>query len=606
MTAAALTQTRTALADAAREARAAWTPWHSAAAVVVVVAAALPAFAPSWVHVDGVAAAFYRAVAATGLLLAVGLGGMPSLGQGAFMAFGAFAVALLSGRAGWPLLPAVLVGVAAAAAAGVVAAIGVVRLRRVFIAVTTWVLTWLVLVFLLAFPSVSGGAQGIVTRQVLSPTAHYELALVLLVAAVLGAASISRTPAGLELRAAGARGAAATALGVATARRRFGAFVASAAVGGLAGALSVDLLGVADASDFGPYRSFQLFVAVVIGGAASALGPLAGIAILALVSGAAGVLGNVEGVQAVRFEPMFAALLLLTVLGLGGSGAVPAVMRALRRGPSKHDRTVAGAGVVSHVSQPAALEVDGLRKRFGNVVAAADVALTVRAGEICALIGPNGSGKTTVLRMLAGTMAHDGGTALLDGRRLDARSPRERALFGLVRTLQSTAGFDGLTALDNVRVGASLRRRRGGALRTLLATPSARREGAVADAEARAALAAVGLAWAEDVPVEELAGPERRLVAIAAALATRPRVLLLDEPSAGASPSDAQRLQSLLRRLADAGVGILLVEHNLRLVRAVADRVVVLAAGTVIADGSADDVAADDAVRAAYLGTRPL
>jgi ABC-type branched-subunit amino acid transport system ATPase component len=261
---------------------------------------------------------------------------------------------------------------------------------------------------------------------------------------------------------------------------------------------------------------------------------------------------------------------------------------------------------VPAVTGSASLEVVGLRKRFGNVVAADGVSLSVHGGEICALIGPNGSGKTTVLRLLAGTLAPDGGTTALDGRPLDGCSPRERALRGLVRTLQATAAFRGLTTLDNVRVGAGLRRTRGGALRTLVATPSARREDAAVAADARTALAAVGLAWAADVPVDELAGPEQRLVAIAAALATKPRVLLLDEPSAGGSPADVHRLQALLAELARAGVGVLLVEHNLRLVRAVADRVVVLAEGRVIAEGAPDDVAADEAVRAAYLGRRPL
>ena len=161
--------------------------------------------APSWVHVDSLADGLYLALAATGLWISVGLAGMPSLGQGAFMAIGAFTVALLTAKAGWPALPATLVGVAAAAAGGVVAAVGVVRLRPVFVAVTTWILTWTVVIFLLAFPSVSGGAQGIVVPLTLSVTAHYELALALLVLAVLACASFARGRVGIELRAARAR-----------------------------------------------------------------------------------------------------------------------------------------------------------------------------------------------------------------------------------------------------------------------------------------------------------------------------------------------------------------------------------------------------------------
>ena len=607
MSAPALTQTRSALADAFGDARRGWARWHSAAAVAVAVLAAAPAFAPDWFHVDGVAAAFYQALAATGLMLAVGLGGMPSLGQGAFMAFGAFGTGLLTARAGWPLLAALVVGVVAAAAAGAVTAVGVVRLRPVFIAVTTWILTWLVVIFLLAFPSISGGAQGIVVPRLFSPTTHYELALALLVLTMLGAASVKRSPVGLELRAASAKPAAAAALGVAASRRRLGAFVASAAIGGLAGALAVDLAGVADASDYGPFRSFELFVAVVIGGAASALGPAVGVAALALVSAGGGVLADLEGVQAVRFEPMFAALLLLTVLGLGGIGVVPAVRRVLARANARPERRTRGSTApLRPVDGTPHLEARGLEKRFGNVVAAEDVAVDVAGGEICALIGPNGSGKTTVLRMLAGTVTPDAGAIELDGAALDAAPQRERALRGLVRTLQSTSSLAGLTALENVMVGAGLRRRHGGSIRTLVASPRARAEDAAVREAAFGGLEQVGLTRAADTPVEDLAGPDQRLVALAAALATRPRVLLLDEPSAGSSVEDVERLRELLGRMRGAGVGVLLVEHNLRLVRAVADRVVVMAAGRVIARGSPAEIAADEDVRAAYLGRAAL
>jgi ABC-type branched-subunit amino acid transport system permease subunit len=228
-------RTGSALADAARDARKAWRAWYTGAAALVALVALVPAAAPSWVHVDSIANGFYLALAATGLWITVALAGMPSLGQGAFMAIGAFTVALLTAKAGWPALPATLIGVVAAGAAGVVTGIGVVRLRPVFIAVTTWILTWTVTLFLISFRSVSGGSQGLLVPAALSVTAHYELALALLVAAILAAASLARGGVGIELRAARQVPAAAAALGVATAHRRLGAFVASAAIGGLAG-----------------------------------------------------------------------------------------------------------------------------------------------------------------------------------------------------------------------------------------------------------------------------------------------------------------------------------------------------------------------------------
>jgi len=551
------------------------------------------------------AVSMYNALAATGLLLAVGLTGLPSLGQGAFMGIGAFSVALLTARAGWPLLPAVAVAVVAAACAGVVAGVGVVRLRPAFVAATTWILSWLVVIFLLAFPSVSGGAQGIVTPQILSVNAHYELALALLVLCVLATAALARGRVGLELGAVRARPASAAALGVPTARRRLGAFVASAAIAGLAGGLFVTLAGVADATDYGPYRSFALFVAVLIGGAGSALGPTVGVVALAAVTGAADVLAGLEGVESSRFNPMLASLLLLTVLALGGEGIVPAV-RSRFLGTARVPDGTEVAKAAPEEAPSVVLAARGLSKRFDSVVAAEDFSFTLRSGEICALVGPNGSGKTTVLRLIAGTLAPDEGVVLLDGSALGNASQRERALRGVVRTLQATSPLSGLTALENAAVGAGLLSSDGGAFRGVLSTPRARRERARLRAVAREALADVGLERAADVPAESLPGPEQRLVALAAALATGPRALLLDEPSAGASVLDVQRLAVLLRRLRAEGVAVLLVEHNLRLVRAVADRVLVLAAGRVIAEGSPDEIAAHHDVRAAYLGRHTL
>jgi ABC-type branched-subunit amino acid transport system ATPase component len=444
----------------------------------------------------------------------------------------------------------------------------------------------------------------------LSVTAHYELALALLVAAILICASLARGGVGIELRAARQRPAAAAALGVATARRRLGAFVASAAIGGLAGGLAVQLAGVADASDYGPYLSFRLFVAVLIGGAASVLGPTAGVGGLALVTGAAGVLGALEGVESARFDPMLAALLLLAVLALGGEGVVPLLRGLITRRRVAFEREASAtlipvARIPARTREPV-LVAEGLTKRFGSVIAADGVSLELAPGEICALVGPNGSGKTTVLRLLAGVLHPDAGNVLLDGSDLAHTPPRERARRGVVRTLQGSAAFGDLTALENLTVGAGLRRVHGGAVRTAVATPRARAEEAVTRTAARAVLADVGLAWAAEARAGELAGPEQRLLAVAAALATQPRVLLLDEPSAGASLDDVRRLDTLLSRMRDNGVAILLVEHNLRLVSSVADRVIVMAAGAVIATGTPAAVAADPDVRTAYLGRAAL
>src|SRR5439155_14802692 len=193
----------------------------------------------SRVRIDAVAADVYLAFAAVALGFVVGIGGLPVLGFGAFMAIGAFTAALLRVRASWPFPPAALAGAALACVGGVAAGIGVLRLQRVFIAATTWILAWLAAIFLAAFPGVSGGAQGIIFETPgsflglqLTPTVHFELALVLLALAIAGSFQLARSPGGLGLAAARQRRGDAEALGVRTQRVRLGTFAASAAAAG--------------------------------------------------------------------------------------------------------------------------------------------------------------------------------------------------------------------------------------------------------------------------------------------------------------------------------------------------------------------------------------
>jgi branched-chain amino acid transport system permease protein len=586
------------LRRAARDARRAWSNESWLAAAALLAAAVLVPLGPF--ELDRLAGWLYLALGAVGLVYAVGLAGLPSLGQGALMGIGAFAAALLRARADWPLLPSVVVAVVVAAAAGLLAGLGIARLRPAFVAVSTWILAWLVALALAAFPWLSGGAQGLLVTPSLSAGQHYELALGLVALAALGAFALRKAAFGLRLSAARQRPAAAAALGVRAPRLRLGAFVAAAAIAGLAGALAVDLDGVADPTAFGPFLSFELFVAALIGGASASLGPVAGLACLWLVTSAAHAVGAFDDASSGRFDPMLAGILLLAVLTAGGSGLVPALRARLPRRPSPApaERTRPSP------SGPATLVAERLTKRFGSLDAVAELDLTVEPGSIVALVGPNGSGKTTALRLLAGALRADEGRVLLDEDELDGLPMAERVERGLVRTIQATATFPELTALENVLVGVP--RRHGGGVRALVATPLSRVSEAEARAVALGALDRFGLAGEALRPAGELASFEQRVLMLAAAWATSPRVLLLDEPAAGASAADLERLAALLDGLRVDGIGVLLVEHNLRLVRRVADRVVVLAAGSAVASGPPDEVGRDPAVQAVYLGARRL
>ena len=221
-----------------------------------------------------------------------------------------------------------------------------------------------------------------------------------------------------------------------------------------------------------------------------------------------------------------------------------------------------------------------MSKRYGGVEALAGFDLDIAAGEVVGLVGANGSGKTTALRALTGALTLDAGEILLDGRPLHPSGPVEAAEAGIVRTLQRTATFGSLTVLENAIVGASLRACSSGPLRVLAATPESRAEARALRGAAFEALGVVRLDGLAAVPAELVDGFRQRLLMLAAAFAARPRLLLLDEPSAGAAASDLGELAEAIREIRAAGVSLLVVEHNLPFVRSVADRVVVMAAGS--------------------------
>jgi branched-chain amino acid transport system permease protein len=610
----ALGETAGELRRAVEEARTGWSPFAWIAVAAVALAALVPFLSLPGVRLDSLADTVYLAVAATGLGLTVGAAGLPSLGTGAFMGVGALTSSLLVARSDWPLEPAVLAGAAAALVAGLISG-GVVRLRRAFVASGTWLLAWLVWLFLLAFPSVSGGSQGLILPQKTllgldaTPSVHFEVALALLALTALAIGAVRRGAPGLELSALRQSPRLATALGVRLGRRRLGAFVASAFVAGLAGALSVQLASVADPAAYDPFLSFKLLVAVLLGGAAATLGPAAGVAALGLIGLVSDPLARALQLPLERFDTAVAAVLLVFVLAVGGGGIVPWLeprLARLRKRPIPRTPIEATSRYEEDHPAGSVLEAVELRKAFGGVVALDGLTLALARGETVALVGPNGSGKTTALRLISGAEPPDSGRVVFEGRALTGELTPDRVRLGVARTLQATAYFPELTALESVLVGRSVRRRYTGAIRTALASPNARRETTESEVAAREALGAVGLADLAPVPTPELTNSQRRLVALAAALVGEPGVLLVDELAAGAGSEELERIAEVVGRIRARGTAVLLVEHNLRLVRLVADRVLVLAAGRSVAEGSVAEVAASDAVRRAYLGTQRL
>ena len=241
------------------------------------------------------------------------------------------------------------------------------------------------------------------------------------------------------------------------------------------------------------------------------------------------------------------------------------------------------------------IEIDRLTKRFGGVVASDSIQLAVPPGELHAIIGPNGAGKTTLIGQLTGEVVPDAGRIRFAGRDITALLAHQRSMLGLARSFQITSLFLDFTALDNVALavqahaGHSFRFWRNARAESELREP------------ARAALKRVGLAERADIIVANMSHGEHRQLEIAMALATRPRMLLLDEPMAGMGPEESARMVVTLREL-KRELTILLIEHDMEAVFALADRVTVLVYGRVIASGTPEAIRANPDVRQAYLG----
>jgi len=240
------------------------------------------------------------------------------------------------------------------------------------------------------------------------------------------------------------------------------------------------------------------------------------------------------------------------------------------------------------LNDPAFFSVRGAVKRFNGLVAVDGVSFDVRRGEVVSIIGPNGAGKTTLFNLLTGQLGVSAGEVSLDGRVLNRLRPDQRARLGLGRTFQIAKPLAALSALENVMVGAFLRH---AGLRA-------------AEAKARAVLEEVGLGARAHLRAAELTLSERRRLEVARALALEPQIVLLDEVMAGLNPSEVSEAIALFRRLNQGGLTFLIIEHNLKVVRAFSERVIVLDHGAKIAEGNADQILNAPEVVRAYLGRR--
>jgi branched-chain amino acid transport system permease protein len=580
-------------------------------------------------------------LAAIGLSLLMGLAGQVSLGHAAFFAVGAYVQAILVTKTQVPGILAAVIAVASSMLVALLVGLPLLRLRGHFLALATLGLGIIVSVVVREL-EVTGGTSGIFGipkpsfggREYDSPQEFFWLLVPFVVVGLLLARGLVRSRTGRALGAVNDSEVAAECLGVNTYTLRLRVFVLAAGYAGLAGVFYAHWLAVVSPEAAGFELSVQLLLMVVLGGLGTVWGALIGaVAVEALGEGMRSLIpivipGASGEVQLLGFGLVLVLLVVLLPGGLAQlwarltSRARSSTVRALVRpatpdtrdgaqvnvatgepapdysGQQALSRLLAQADVSEHGSP--LLTISGLTKRYGGVTALADIDLDVRAGEILALIGPNGAGKTTAFNIITGVLTPTAGTVTLRGTEVQGRRPHVVAELGATRTFQNLQVFGSTTVLGNVKVARHLRSR-SGVLRGMLGL-AGREEREIEDA-ARTAVAALGLTEHADRPIKDLAFGQQRKVEVARALALAPALLLLDEPMAGLSGTERDSLAWLLRKVRTAGISVLLVEHDVDAVMALADRVAVLDDGRLIAFGEPEDVRADPAVIAAYLGT---
>jgi branched-chain amino acid transport system ATP-binding protein len=536
------------------------------------------------------------AIVGIGLNVLLGLNGQISLGHVAFYAIGAYAVGILTTAYDWSFWPALAVAGIVAGLAGVLLAIPALRVRGPYLAMVTIAFGFVVEQGAAEWQGLTGGWNGLSGIPGPSLFGHdigergiAFLTLALTVLATAAFARLSGSVWGNAMRAVRDSESASVSIGLDPTLVRTTAFGVSAVVAGIAGGVYASISNFISPESFPFFQSILFLLVVMLGGADRVLGPLVGAVVVVLLPELLAALG--------QYRLLFVGVLMLLVLRLAPTGLVGLVGRVLPkadRATVARERRDIGRMLGSGASgQP--ITIRELAVSFGGVHAVRNLSFDARPGAITSIIGPNGAGKSTALNAICGFYRPDAGTVTLGERVVSHLRAHQIPRAGIARTYQTSQLFDTMSALDNVLIAL-----KGGRLGAL-SIVGGRRD--AKDAEiAESLLAFVGYAGAMERPAAALAHVDKRLVEIARALAIRPSVLALDEPAAGLNTQDSAAIGALLRKLAAAGITVILVEHDMDLVMGVSSHVIVLDAGAKIAEGTPVQVAADPAVREAYLG----
>jgi ABC-type branched-subunit amino acid transport system ATPase component/branched-subunit amino acid ABC-type transport system permease component len=561
-------------------------------------------------------------LATTVLLLSLGLltrtSGQVSLAHVSFMAIGVAGFSHLAVDHHWPWGAALVVAGLIAVPIGALLSIPAIRLSGLYLALTTFGFG-ILLQYMFYNENYMFGDLGLGVAvptpylswlDLSSANGYYYLVLAITLVVTVAVLGINFSRLGRLLRGLGDSATALATSGTSVNVTRVLVFALSAFLAAIAGVLGAASIGQVSGDSYQPITSLVFFTLITI-----SVGGTPWFAILA-AAGYALIPSYLEGTTtSTVLQLIFGVIAVMVALTPASSRTLPswvtgAVDAVFRRGPRPAAGDVPAPAAAATTAVPALpvtraeLAATGLRVQFGGLVAVDDVSVTVRTGRITGLIGPNGAGKTTVFNACSGLNRPNAGRVLLDGRDLSRLGPAARARRGLGRTFQRMELFDSMSVRENVALGYEAGRAGLNPLRHLVSTGGHRRR---AQAAAEEALRRCDLLSLAGRPAGALSTGQRRLVELARCLAGPHRILLLDEPSSGLDRLETARFGEILQQaVAEKGIGILLVEHDVGLVASVCDEIYVLDFGRLIYAGAAADALNSPVVQAAYLGTEDV